>query len=121
MPFKIHAHGAGDQHRLVEVFLDVPAHGRPDAGKQLPGLVRLCHIIVSAQLKTNHNVNLGILGREHDDRHRRARAYLAADLGARNPGQHEVEQNEVCTDSIELGDGGRTVLGHLHLVPLPFE
>ena len=103
------------------VGLDAAAQHGADAREQLAGRVRLRHVVVGAELEPDHDVDLAVLRGQHDDRHGRAGADLAAHLGAREPGQHEVEQHEVGAVAVELGDRGRAVGGDGRLVALALE
>ena len=66
------------------------AQDRADAGDELAGGIRLGHVIISAELKADDLVDLGITCGHHDDRHGRGGAQLLAYLGAGHAGQHEV-------------------------------
>ena len=56
---------------------------------------RLGDVIVGAELEADDLVDLGVLGGEHDDRHRGLGPEDPADLDARQLGEHEVEEDEV--------------------------
>jgi hypothetical protein len=79
---------------------------------------RLGDIVVCAELQADHLVDLAILRRHHDDRHRGLLAERAADLRARDTGQHEIEQDEIGAVPIELIERGGTVCCDTHLVSL---
>ena len=75
---------------------------------------RLGDVVVGAELEAEHLVDLLRLGREHDDRHRRAlRAQPLADLEAVHPRQHQVEHHEV---ELLLGEARERLaaVGRLH-------
>ena len=86
-----------------------PAEQRPDPRRQLAQAERLGHVVVGAELEPDHLVQLGILGREHHDRHARLGADDPADLDPRQLGEHQVEQDEVGTFGPEPGQGLATV------------
>ena len=56
---------------------------------------RLGDVVVSAELETEHGVELVVSGREHDDRHRALAANPPADLETVYLRQHQVENDEV--------------------------
>jgi hypothetical protein len=75
-----------------------------DAGDQLSGAERLGHVVVAADLETEHAVDLVGAGREKQDRRARQRrrpANLAAQLEAIHLGKHHVEQDEVGFQPLE--------------------
>ena len=88
--------------QLVAPRLVGPAaqHG-PHAGHQLAQPVRLGDVVVGADLEPDDGVDLAALGRDHDDRHRRPAAELAAHVDAGHLRQHHVEQHEVRADGVE--------------------
>ena len=71
-----------------------PEHGA-HPGDQLAGGERLGHVVVGAQFQADDLVDLAVLGGQHDHRHVRPLAQRPADLAARQPGQHQVEQHQV--------------------------
>ena len=84
---------------------------RPDPGRELAQAERLGDVVVGAELQADDLVELGVLGGQHDDRHARFGADDAADLDARQLGQHQVEQDEVRALGTELGQGLAAVGG----------
>ena len=56
---------------------------------------RLRDVVVRAELEPDDLVQLVVAGREHDDRHRAARAEPLADLEPVDPRQHDVEHDEI--------------------------
>ena len=72
-----------------------PAEDRPDPRGELAQGERLGDVVVGAELEADDLVDLGVLGREHDDRHAGLGPEDPADLDARQLGQHQVEQDEV--------------------------
>ena len=106
---------------LVEigVHLCEPAQHRPHPREQLAGGVRLRDVVVGAELEPDHDVHLGVLGREHDDRHSGGRPHLPAHLGSRHPGKHEIQQDDVGTALTEGHERSGSVFGDLDLVGLP--
>ena len=69
-------------------------HG-PDAGDELARAERLGQVVVGTELEAEQLVELVVARREHDDRDRRVAAQLAGDVEAVEPGQAEVEHDEV--------------------------
>src|SRR5438105_8894042 len=95
-----------------------PAEGGPDAGHQLPEAERLGHVVVGAHLEADDGVDLGVAGRQHDDRHPRLGPQLPADVDARHAGQHDVEQHQRRPVRLEPVDRLQAVGRHLHEEPL---
>jgi hypothetical protein len=89
------------------------AQGGLHAGAELPQRERLGDVVVGAELEAEDLVDLLGLGREHDDRHRRARAHPPADLEAVEAREHDVEHDEVEGRLAEAGEGLAAV-GGLH-------
>ena len=73
-----------------------------DARDELTGGEWLCDVVVCTDLQANHLVHLAIFGGEHDDRHVGALAKLSTYLDARKAGQHQVEEHQICTATVEL-------------------
>ena len=71
------------------------AEDRSHAGHELVDPVRLGDVVVGTDLEADDGVELGRLGGHHDDRHRRIGPDRPADVDARQPGEHHVEQHEV--------------------------
>ena len=80
-----------------------PTEQGADAGGQLAQREGLRDVVVGAELQPDHLVELGILGREHDDRDAGFGADDAHDLDAGELGEHQVEQDEVRALGPELG------------------
>ena len=68
---------------------------RSDARDELAQPERLDEVVVRAELEPDDSVDLFASRRDDDDRDRRARPQLAADLEAVHVGQPEVEQDDV--------------------------
>ena len=81
--------GAGAD--LAERAADLGAH----ACEQLARRERLGDVVVRATLEAHHAIDLLAARGHHDDRRRDAGAQLAADLEAVDPGEHEIEQDDV--------------------------
>ena len=85
--------------RLLELLVGLrqrrAAQHRLHAAAELAHREGLSDVVVGAQLEAEHLVDLLGLRGEHDDRHRRARADLAADVEAVDLGHHHVEHHEV--------------------------
>ena len=88
-----------------------PQHG-PHAGHQLAQAVGLGDVVVGADLERHDGVDLGALGRDHDDGDLRAGADGPADVDARQLGQHEVQQQDVGHGLVEELQGLVAVAGH---------
>ena len=71
-----------------------PPHGA-DARDQLPEPERLHDVVVGAELEQEHAIELVAARGEHDDRRVGGSAQCAADVGAVDVGEPEVEQDEV--------------------------
>ena len=71
------------------------AGDRTDPGDELAEAEGLHQVVVGAELETEDPVDLVPSGGEHDDRHRRVTADLAADLVAVDVGESEVEEHEL--------------------------
>jgi hypothetical protein len=69
---------------------------------------RLDDVIVGAKLEPDHAVGFFSSGGQHDDRHVRALAELAADVEAGAVGEHHIEQYEVRLLTV----GGPEGVGH---------
>ena len=72
-----------------------PAQRRAHARDELGQLERLRHVVVCAELEADDDVDRVARGREDHDRDAARLADLPADLVAVEPGQHEVEDDEV--------------------------
>ena len=95
-----------------------PAEHGPHPGHQLPEPVGLGHVVVGPDLEADHGVDLRALGRDHDDRHRRPGPDRPADVDARQPGQHQVEQDQVGLVGGEEPQRLVAVAGHGHVEAL---
>jgi hypothetical protein len=82
---------------------------------------RLGDVVVGAEVETDEQVSLGVLGGEHDDRHVALGADLPAGVLARELGQHQVEDHEVDRVRERGFDGRLAVRRHLHLELLTLE
>ena len=72
-----------------------PAQDGADAGDDLGAAEGLDHVVVGADLEAGDAVELGSARREHDDRHLRGAAQLAAQVAPVPVGEREVEEDEV--------------------------
>ena len=82
---------------------------------------RLGDVVVGAELEADHLVDLGVLGREHDDRHAGLGPDDPAHLDARQLRQHQVEQDEVRPLGAEQRERLAAVGGGDGPVPLELE
>ena len=98
----IEADGADGQHLFVVLgHRDASPQDGSHAGHQLTEAERLGDVVAGSQLEAEHDVDLGVPGRDHDDRHRLEGAHLLADLDAGLVGQHDVEEDEVGVHPVE--------------------
>ena len=98
----VEAHRADGEDLLVVLGHGhaAPQHG-PHAGDQLAQAERLGHVVAGAELEAEHDVDLGVACRHHDDRHRLEAPHLLADLDPRLVGQHHVEEDEIGVHPVE--------------------
>ena len=92
-----------DVEHLLVVFGhgDAPPQDGPHACHQLAQAERLGDVVAGAELEAEDDVDLGVPGGDHDDRHRLQGAHLLAELDARLVGQHDVEQDQVGVDPMK--------------------
>ena len=102
----------GDRH---------PAQRGANPRDELAQSERLRHVVVGADLETDHRVDLGVARRHHDDRHTRSAAELAADVDAGDLRQHDVEQHERGLGRVEARDRLGTVGRGLDEEPLALQ
>ena len=121
VPVDVQRHAPSFEDAVVEVRLGggEPAQHCAHPCEQFPSRIGLGHIVVSAELESHDDIDLGVLRREHDDRNRRRGAQLPTYLGAGHPGKHEIEQHDVGAELTERGEGGGSILGDLDLITLP--
>ena len=81
------------------------AQGGLDPGQQLREAQRLGDVVVGAQLQAADLVGLGAAGRDHEDRHPAELADPLDDLPAVEPGQRDVEDDEVGMLVVEPAQG----------------
>ena len=72
-----------------------PSQGGSDASDEFRDVERLLHVVVRAGLQADDDVERIRPRGEHDHRHGRRPPDLAADLQPVEPGQHDVQQDEV--------------------------
>ena len=82
-----------------------PAKKRPDAGLQLENIERLGEIIVRAVLKAHELVHVLRARRQHDDRHVRKLADLAAGLQPVDLWHHDVQHDQLDLRIVRQRDG----------------
>src|ERR1700694_1269870 len=92
--------------RFVGLGRRAPQH-RVDASQDFADGERLGDVVIGAQLEPDDLVDLGVLGREHDDRHAAALAQGAAEIKAAHAREHQVEEDQVRT----RGAGGAQARG----------
>ena len=88
-----------------------PAQDGADAGDELARAERLGQVVVGTELEPEQLVELVVARREHDDRDRRVAAQLAGDVEAVEPGQAEVEDDQVGPALADGRQRGRAVAG----------
>ena len=98
-----------------------PPEDRPDPRRELAQAERLGHVVVGAELEADDLVHLGVLGREHDDRHAGLGPDDPADLDAGQLRQHQVEQDEVGPLGPEQRERLAAVGGGDGAIPLELE
>ncbi len=98
-----------------------PPQQRLDAADQLAHAERLHQVVVGAHFQPDHLVHLVRAGGEEDHRSARLASQLAQDLEAIDPGEADVEHDEVGRGVGEVRD--RVLAGRLHadVVPLSLE
>ena len=117
---RIEADGPDGEDLLVVLgHGDAPAQHGPHAGHELAEAEGLGDVVAGAELEAEDDVDLGVPGRDHDDRHRLEGAHLLADLDAGLVGQHDVEQDEVGVDPVEEAQRLVAVAGRLDGEALP--
>ena len=72
---------------------------------------RLGNVVVGAELERQHLIDLLVLRRQHDDRHRAELANFLARLDAVEHGQHDVEHDEVGLLALRHRDRAAAVAG----------
>ena len=76
----------------------------PDPGRELAQAEGFRDVVVGTELEADHLVQLGVLGRQHDDRYAGFRPDDPAHLDARELRQHDVEKDQVRTIGPEAGE-----------------
>jgi hypothetical protein len=94
---------------------DAPEH-RLYPRHQLTDAEGFGQVVVGAELQAEHAVELGGLGRRHQDRHvARPGAQALADLQAVQAGQHQVEDHQVVGLRLSLRQASGAVEGEADL------
>src|SRR5688572_26135893 len=83
-----------------------PAKEGAHPGNELARAERLRHIVVSTDCEPDLEIGLGVPGGEHEHRHRSVPLDAAANLEAVEPGQHEVEHDQVGPEATAEVDAG---------------
>ena len=99
----------------------IATHHGTNTCQQLTERVRLGHIIVRTNLKTNDLIDFGALGGEHNNRHTALLTNATAQCSAVNARQHQIKQHQI---DAALGEQFQTFLasgGGGHVVPLACE
>jgi hypothetical protein len=102
----------------VLLGLGTAAQHRADAGDELARGERLGDVVVCAEFQADHLVDLGVARGHDDDRDVGTGPQAAAYLGAREPGQHHVEQHHVGAGAVERGERVGAGGGYLYLISL---
>ena len=90
---------------VVAAQLPGPAQMGADPGEQLAGAERLGDVVVGADLETEDDVDLVVLGAEDDHRHPVPRpADLAADVESRLIREHDIEHHYIRVEDLEAGE-----------------
>jgi len=99
-----------------------PAQAHPDPSEQLRHGEGLGHIVISPQAQPHHLVELGSLGREHDDGHVVAALPQGLQhLEAVDVGQHDVQDHQVQVPLADRLEGRPTIGGSDCLVAVQLE
>src|SRR5438445_374749 len=101
-----------DRLRLVGLGLGATEH-RVYSCQDLANREGLRDVVVGAQLEPDDLVDLGVLGRDDDDRHAAALAKRAAEVEAAHARQHQVEEDEIRTGGAGSAQTRGTVRGLL--------
>src|SRR5512133_429661 len=115
MPFHIHPNpGDLDDVRYQLAILPATQH-RAHPCDQLAVAEGFGDVAVGATFQPDDLVDLGVPGGKHDYWDWSAKSELTAHLSARQTRHHQVEQHDVSTTSIKLGDPGGPIprLDHL--------
>ena len=92
---RVAAHGDRPERELVGLrALLGAAEDRLDPRGELARRERLRDVVVGAELEADDPVGLLVAGGQHDHRHGRALAHLAADVEPVHPGQADVEHDD---------------------------
>lgn len=98
-----------------------PAQDRLDAGDDLLRVEGFHDVVIGSQLESQDFVECLTFRGDHDDGLLRDLADLPADLPAVHTGQHDVEDDKVGLERLELADGGLTVVHAVDVIPFIFE
>jgi len=116
------ASGIDDQVAVDDPLALGLAPLRRDAAKdrlhprdELPGIERLRHVVVGADLEPDDLVDVLVARGQHQDRDVGALAQAPADLDAVDVGQHQVEDDQRRLLRLGCGQCVRAVLGRAHL------
>ena len=102
-----------DSSRPLGADRALTTHDGTHSRHQLAHAVGLGDVVVGTHFQADNGVDLGTLGRHHDDRHLAALAQLTADVDATDLGQHHIQQNDVGLHDVESGKRLGPVDGHL--------
>ena len=78
-----------------------PTQRGPHPRDELAQPERLGHVVVGADLQTDDGVDLGVARGDHDDRHPRSGADLAAHVDTGDAREHHVEEHQRRLDGLE--------------------
>ena len=87
------------------------------AGDELAHAEGLGQVVVAADFKADHFVELGVAGRKEQHRGRGARAQTAAEFVAIHAGQHDVQDEQVVVALGGHGQGLFAVVGNIDAEP----
>ena len=102
---------------LLPQQLATTQHGL-HARHEFPHGERLGHVVVGADLETDHAVDFIVAGRQHQQRHSTRPANLAAHVEAVHAGKHEVQHHQVRLGGERQFKRAFAVGGRLDLVAL---
>jgi hypothetical protein len=97
------------------------AHDRPYPRHKFPYGERLGDVVVGPQLQPHDPVYLVVLGSQHNDGHVALGPDPAADLGAVQLGEHDVQDDQVRLVDLECFQGLLAVARGLNLETLPLQ
>ena len=121
VPIRVELDPAHDDRAARAAVELATSQQRADAADQLGHREGLRHVVVGAQFEAEHAIDLAVASRQHDDRYVALATQRTADVDARDPGQHDVEDDDVEELGPRQVERRRPVPHGLHVEPLPLE